>query len=435
MKKTFLIIIGIAFILAVSCSHDIDTTDNGDDTTTVDTTDSGDNSSEPTIRELLQKTPASFKEFKDDLSLSRNTSRTALAENETQGFSTTQYSNIAGTGSTSTMSAILILIKNDISALDGFENGLNYNTIPENFQISDESFTEIETTVGWTREQVSGMVFFNTVKVIYENPNALIYVDCTMKPRPNVTIPVLILFSGVYNDRIYEEVKGYYYVNYGNSVEDGCVHYYKADNTIISTEYVSGNRMLCFVENETYDYYTFTDHTLDECKHQNTNYNVYYRENRGNNLLFYHIFDEDGYLVAQINDTNNSPRYEQVIPIHFINTNGHIITKEENSSTTSYYIDTSITSNIASRQFYIGHGSETYSRSYPCYIAHNSNPDTIDLSTDDFTFTKPQIVSNAIQKINEMKQTVNSSGFNRYFITDSEFNLIKEQCTSWANSL
>ncbi len=208
-----------------------------------------------------------------------------------------------------------------------FENDKNYN-IPENFSFSEESLTEIETNFGFSSSNIT-MFTINTVKVVYEKPNVVIYMSVTFNQN-NSSYPFLFLISGVYKDGKYEKMKAYNYQSvglYNGSESEVFVHYYKEDNKIISIDCPSGNlnqQSICIVENEKYDYYD----TNPRYTHKDTDYYVNYFQNE---QFTYFIYDENGYLIAEIKQTNSSPA--------------------------------------------------TY-------------PATIDLSTDGFNFTKTQIVSN-----------------------------------------
>ena len=57
------------------------------------------------------------------------------------------------------------------------------------------------------------------------------------------------------------------------------------------------------------------------------------------------------------------------------------------------------------------------------------------LTTDGFTFTKADIFATATQKLAAMQQTLNSPELKTNFISDTEFVALKNQCSTWVDSL
>ncbi len=425
LSRWLSIIVGLTLIITVvGCSDPNNTPVNGGGTN---------GTAVPTVKELLENIPVSFDDYEN--SLRTNSQRTAntipLSADETQGFTTSSCSpliNITRYGSQELFLAniCLTVLKTDISNLEGFVEGENF-TVPENFALSQGCLNEISTNFNFTPPHFEDYSW-GTVKVNYENKSVKVFWSFNMINGDGTPCNdnALLLISGTYEDRKYKELETFFSYNFGVPTT-GVVHFFKEGEKLISSILYQANQnrsKYVFIRenNETEMYYQNEPFGV-----ANSVYLVSYSQY--NNSYNYYIFDSDKYLVAEINGSGNSEiTYTQAIPLHFINTNGKNITKSDSqiSQNTHYYIDGVETNHISSKQY----GSQWY----PCYVTQNSNPGTISVS-DSFTFTKTSTVTQAVQKIESMKQKISSSVIEPYYITDAEINSLETQCNEWGNSL
>ena len=120
MKKILILIIGLALVLASSCSRDPKTP-----ATPSDPVKPAD-PVKPTVKELLENIPTSFEEYAESLKKSSNRSASrsvenaiALDENDTKAF-TTEEPQESGDGSL-VINAFLKILAKDISKLTIFD--------------------------------------------------------------------------------------------------------------------------------------------------------------------------------------------------------------------------------------------------------------------------------------------------------------------------
>lgn len=415
-------------ILAVDgCSDSIN-----ENTPETNTPTNSDTPAIPTIKELLENIPVSLTEYENNLRINeqRSVSQVALTSNETQGFTTSACTTtlfVASYGSSELLlvNIVLTVLKTDISNLEGFEKGENFN-IPDSFELSQNCLNTIETNFGFTPPYFEDYSW-GTVKVDYENTKVKVFWKLNMINGDGTPSTTLLLISGTYEDGKYKELTSYFSYNFGFNTR-GAVHFSNAGEKLIST--ISIRQPGNLRENNT-NWVSFRENNETEIYEQNKPFGIQnakytLRYSQSNNSYDYYIFDINKYLVVEISGSENSEN--TYIPLSSISTNGKIITKSDSqiSANTQYYIDDVATNNIQSKQY--------DSQWHPCYVTQNSNPGIISVS-DGFTFTKASTVTQAVQKLESMKQKIASSVIEPYYITDSEINSLETQCNQWADSL
>ncbi len=438
MKKLLILIIGLALVLASSCSHNAKTPAKPADSTTPTDTTTPEDSAKPTIKELLENIPTSFEEYAESIKNSSNRSASrsaaeavALDDNDIKEFTTYEPQEF-GDGAL-VINAFLKILAKDISKLTIFDENKDI-AIPNTFSISQQTLTEIESETGYPPESFDDIDDFGTVKVTYDGTtkNTSVFWSFTMHHTDDqgevTTTPIHMLIKGKfdYTEGIYEELKTYEYDDFGYP-EDFMIHYYNDDNKIIKTidnkaEGYRGKSIMLTNANAI-DYYLIDDAGEKECLRQTEQFYASYTADGDLNR----IFDKDGYLIAQKEDAKEF----YYVPLKYINTNGKTIKKEATgtppNTSYSYYIDDTPTSNIEYIDFESMRG-ETFS--YPCYKVQGTN-----LTTDGFTFTKAETYTTAMQQLSGMKQTINSSALQEKFVSDEVFDAFKTECTTWVNGL
>ena len=386
----------------------------------------------PTIKELLENIPVSFTEYENNLRANeqRSVSRLTLTSNETQGFTTSACTNtlfVASYGSPELLlvNIVLTVLKTDISNLEGFEKGENFN-IPDSFELSQNCLNTIETNFGFTPPYFEDYSW-GILKADYENTKVKVFWKLNMINGDGTPSTTLLLISGTYEEGKYKELTSYFSYNFGFNTK-GAVHYSNDGEKLIST--ISIRQPENLRENNS-NWVSFRESNETEIYEQNKPFGIQNAEytlrySQSNNSYDYYIFDRNKYLVVEISGSENSEN--TYIPLSSINTNGKIITKSDSqiSENTQYYIDDVYTSNIRSKQY--------NSQWYPCYVTQNSNQGIISVS-DGFTFTKASTIIQAVQKMESMKQKIASSAIEPYYITDSEINSLENECMEWADNL
>ena len=178
MKKLLILVIGLALVLASSCSHNAKTPAKpADSTTPTDTTTPADpatpaDSAKPTIKELLENIPTSFEEYAESIKKSSNRSASrsaaeavALDDNDIKEFTTYEPQEF-GDGAL-VINAFLKILAKDISKLTIFDENKDI-AIPNTFSISQQTLTEIEAETGYPPESFDDIDDFGTVKVTYD---------------------------------------------------------------------------------------------------------------------------------------------------------------------------------------------------------------------------------------------------------------------------
>lgn len=430
MKKILILIIGLALVLASSCSRDPKTP-----ATPSDPVKPAD-PVKPTVKELLENIPTSFEEYAESLKKSSNRSASrsvenaiALDENDTKAF-TTEEPQESGDGSL-VINVFLKMLAKDISKLDNFNTDENF-TIPDTFSVSPQTMEEVEAETGYPPEAFDDLDDFGTVKVTYDESAKSSTVLWSFKMHHTddegevTTTQIHMLIKGTfdYKKGIYEELKTYEYDEFAGP-EEFMIHYYTEDGKAVKTleNKAEGSKSILCVDDSTTDYYWLDDADGKECLRNAEQFYAYYTADGDLNR----IFDKDGYLIAQKEDAKEF----YYVPLKYINTNGKTIKKEATATppntSYSYYIDDTPTSNIEYIDFESMRG-DTFS--YPCYIVQGTN-----LTTDGFTFTKAETYTTAMQQLSGMKQTINSSALQEKFVSDEVFDAFKTECTTWVNGL
>ena len=417
MKKLLILIISLALVLASSCSHNAKTPAKpADPATPADTT-------VLTVKELLQNFPVTFEEYIEALennsgrSASRSAAGEPLTENDLQGFSSNAYDQM-GDGAASIL-AFLAVLRNDITNIEGINLTEAY-TLPNTFSVSQKTITEVSNKWGFSADAFDE-VDFGTLKVTFDEKNVTIYWSFIIR-----SCPFYMLVKGVQNeDGIYDEITTYAYQNFG-IVYDCMVHYFQKDNQYLETVDMksddSRTRFISFEENNSFDYYCFDSDDAKNFVYKNAQYYADYQYYSSSDTEEYCIYDENGEIIAYKED----PDELYYVPLKFINTNGKTITKQTDG-TTQYFIDDVLTENIVPKIF---PQLDNNSSNHIAYKLSDAN-----LAADGFTYTKAQTFASATQKINSMKQTYNSSDFMNNFISDTEFNQLKQDCVNWVSSL
>ena len=157
----------------------------------------------PTIKELLENIPVSFTEYENNLRANeqRSVSRLTLTSNETQGFTTSACTNtlfVASYGSPELLlvNIVLTVLKTDISNLEGFEKGENFN-IPDSFELSQNCLNTIETNFGFTPPYFEDYSW-GILKVDYENTKVKVFWKLNMINGDGTPSTTLLLISGTY---------------------------------------------------------------------------------------------------------------------------------------------------------------------------------------------------------------------------------------------
>ena len=445
MKKIYLLFLSMALVLAVSCSHNSKTTKEPESPTTDDpATPTG-----PTVQELLSKLPISFNEFEAQIKASgnRNASRTAVAltDSETQGFSTSGYSD--GSEEDLITQIFLSILKNDIRTLDGFGDNKDF-TIPTSFTVSQETLTKLGITEDWLEGITWGSIK-NATEVIEgtKEINESIYWKIHMINGDGEDSDAFILIKGIYNTETetYRDLTRYTSYNFGFPMI-GAAHFFTSNGKIgvnvVTNEDGRISKSL-FIENNTESEF-YADGWDYLNKHESYSYtNSTYQINYSADQNVYNMFDNNKQLFVSIKADDNSPvTYTQTIPLHFMNTGNHAITRDEGElkqqtmHQIKYYIDGNQTSNIVSESFEIPSGDDYEHIIYPCYVIKNATaPGAFTIPDEGFSFSKEQLVAPAIQKINSMSSSFKSGALNSYLGTEAELQELDTQCKAWADSL
>ena len=453
MKKISLILIALFLALVISCAQNTES-DNSSDT--------------PSIQELLQNIPVTLEEYEKNLSSHRSAARTADPESnsrepldisETQPF-TTIYAE--ETGIVEMNSMFIVILKNDISELEGFEEGVDFS-IPKSFRVSQKTIDELASNTGWTETEYEKYLFFKTVKVTYNNSEVSVYlnVQLTTGDGKDNKSDALFLVKGIYKDEVYENLKTVYTYNFGIPV-NGITAFSSEGSKVILSDYYrriddksQAVSATTIKDSSSFEFCysgTMKEGSEDGGQSAKTsdgkrgqvvvinpsyrgNYSfMFYDDDKTKSWHRYSIYDKDSYLVTQIDGDFNrgdysNNTYTHKIPLSFIDTNGKIISKDSTSESAHFYIGNECVEDIKYERYEVNRIPNQNWRSYPSYVYESDTPDDITMNHD-LTFKGKDIFNSAMTKIKSMYDNLDITT-SKYRPSEADFEKMLKDCLAW----